>query len=53
MESIKTSKEVTHYCRLHSNGAIACRCKIQCDNCKEATPDELLKQNFFVNNLKS
>ena len=35
MKTIKTSKHVTHHCRLHASGALNQRCKHQCKVCKQ------------------
>ena len=48
MTNIKTTEDATHYCCLHSNGALTGRCEKQCKNCKNLTPEELLKLNFGI-----
>lgn len=35
MESIKTSKSATHFCRLQASGALDHACKTQCLLCKD------------------
>ena len=40
MHSIKTSKKVTHYCRLNNCGALTDKCAVQCRECEIKKPSE-------------
>lgn len=44
------SSEPKYYCRLFKNGAIDNKCNGQCKDCKIASADDLLHQNFVLSN---